>query len=462
MRTAVLSTPRVVRWVAFVVAVAAVLAAGRVWSQEDQSPGARAARIDRLIRDLGDDKFEVRERADAELRSIGQPAIEKLKAATSDPAVERKQRAAKILESVRMAGLNLRHVYTEQRAELNGAVSVANSGDRKFLYVPSWRTHTLNVFRCNSESGGLEMIQSLADPERMQGAICLRLSPDGKLAVSSHIFSKTVILMTRDPESGRLAVVDVIRNDPTGGITLEWPTDAAFSPDSRFIYVIDDRGAAVVVLRVTDDRKLQFVESFTAIDRCLAGARGIAMHPRGEAIFVVSTSGHLSALTRDATTGKLTVRQIVKDEQDGVHGFAGVYGVCASPDGRFVYTCSGKEGADQAITAFRWDEKKLSLLQEFIAEQSDLKDYNIANEIVVTPDGTNLFASGTGSGSLACFDRDAESGKLTFRASLRSDATGAGSDQGPTGVACSPDSKFLYLTLENGNAVTVFERTPKK
>jgi 6-phosphogluconolactonase (cycloisomerase 2 family) len=449
--------PRGVMRAVLVVGLAAGLAIGPGWSQEKETPATLAARIDRLIRELDDDQFNVRERADAELRAIGQPAIEKLKAATGDPSSERKQRAARILESVRLAGLNLRHVYTETRPELNGAISAAVSGDGKFLYVPSYRTHTLNVFRCDSHKGSLELIQSIADRERMQGAICLRLSPSGKLAVSSSIFSKTVVLTTRDPASGRLEVADVMRNDPGAGITLQWPTDAAFSPDSRFIYVIDDRDAAVVVLRVTDEPKLQFVESFTAVERCLAGARGIAMHPRGEAIFVVSTTGHLTALARDAASGKLATAQVVKDEQDGVRGLAGVYGVCSSPDGRFVYTCAGKEGGDQSIAAYGWDGKRLSVLQEFIAEESDLKGYRIANEIVVTPDGTRLFASGTGSGSLACFDRDPATGRLTFRACLRSDATGAGLEKGAVGLACSPSGNFLYVTLEDGNAVTVFD-----
>jgi hypothetical protein len=60
----------------------AAAAASVVWlagvepapTQEAESPAALAARIDRLIRELDDDKFEVRERADAELRAIGEPS----------------------------------------------------------------------------------------------------------------------------------------------------------------------------------------------------------------------------------------------------------------------------------------------------------------------------------------------------------------------------------------------------
>ena len=443
--------------VVLVLPIAAELARSQP-PEQAASPEALVARIDELILQLDADRFQVREEAQDELTTIGQPALAKLTAALKDSAVERRRRAAEILERIRLRELNLRHVFTLHRSDLYGAVSAAVSADGKFLYVPAYRTSTVHVFRRDLETGSLEWVQTLMDRDQMQGAVCLRLSPNDKLAISSHLFTKTVVLMTRDAERGTLTVADVVRNDPAAGVTLEWPTDAAFSPDSRFVYVIDDKDAAVVVFEVTDERKLKFVESFTGQDRCLAGARGIAMHPQGTAIFVVSTSGHLSNLPRDAKTGRLSLCQIVKDEQDGAHGLAGVYGVACSPDGRFVYTCAGKEGGDNAITAFQLEGERLQLLQEFLNDKSDLRGYNVANEIVVTPDGRNVYASGTASGSLACFDRDPATGKLAYQATLKNEGTGASVEKGATGLGCSPDGKFLYVTIDDGRAVTVFAR----
>src|SRR5437762_2287737 len=49
----------------------------RAKSQEAKSPAELAERIDRLIKQLDDDKFEVREKAEQELLKIGEPAAEK-------------------------------------------------------------------------------------------------------------------------------------------------------------------------------------------------------------------------------------------------------------------------------------------------------------------------------------------------------------------------------------------------
>jgi hypothetical protein len=65
------------------------------WSQQSDSSAALAARIDRLIQQLDDDKFEVREKAEAELAAIGEPALAKLTVAAKDASAERSQRAAK-------------------------------------------------------------------------------------------------------------------------------------------------------------------------------------------------------------------------------------------------------------------------------------------------------------------------------------------------------------------------------
>jgi hypothetical protein len=60
--------------------------AGPTWSQQPQSSADLGARIDRLIQQLDDDKFEAREKAEAELASIGEAALARLNAVLKDPA----------------------------------------------------------------------------------------------------------------------------------------------------------------------------------------------------------------------------------------------------------------------------------------------------------------------------------------------------------------------------------------
>lgn len=57
-------------------------------------------RIDRLIRDLGSDDFETREKATAELKKIGKPAVPALRKAAESDDAEVKLRAKKLLEDI--------------------------------------------------------------------------------------------------------------------------------------------------------------------------------------------------------------------------------------------------------------------------------------------------------------------------------------------------------------------------
>src|SRR5205823_12512554 len=101
---------------------------------------------------------------------------------------------------------------------------------------------------------------------------------------------------------------------------------------------------------------------------------------------------------------------------------------------------------------------KLSLVQEFISEKSELRAFTGGNQLVLSPDESRLYASGTTSCSLACFRRNAASGKLEFLATLQNESTGVGATLGANGIACSPDGRIVYVALEEAGAISVFER----
>src|SRR5207249_5151620 len=86
-------------------------------------------RIDRLIQQLDDDKFEVREKAEKELAAIGESARAKLTTASQAGPFERRERAAKLLNEIRRAGAGLRHIATITHEGLAGAVTLVISPD---------------------------------------------------------------------------------------------------------------------------------------------------------------------------------------------------------------------------------------------------------------------------------------------------------------------------------------------
>jgi 6-phosphogluconolactonase (cycloisomerase 2 family) len=417
------------------------------------------ARIDRLIVQLDDDKFQTRENAQKELLEIGGAAAEKLAIAAKDISLERSQRAAKLLREIRRSDLGLRHVMTLEAAELGGAVNLVLSPDGKFLYAPGWRAKSISIFRRDEVTGGLARHGTLFDRDRLAGVVHVRLSPDGKLAVATSFSSKSVCLFSRNAENGSLTLLST--RTPDAAAPMEWPTDSVFSTDSRFVYTVDDSSSAVFVFQVVDGKRLDFVERFEGRDGCLVGTRGIAVHPNGKTVLATATRARtLCVLDRDPATGRLAVRQVLTNGRDGVKGLAGAVGIECSPDGKFVYTTSGRFNGDQAVGAWKVaPDGSLTVLQEFLNDAGDLRDFTGGNDLRLSPDGRQLYASGTTSCGLACFGRDPATGKLEYLTTLRNEATGLGSQLGANGLACSSDNRFVYLALEDAGAISVFERT---
>jgi 6-phosphogluconolactonase (cycloisomerase 2 family) len=429
--------------------------------QQGESPEELAARIDRLIVQLDDDNFTVRENASAELAEIGLPAFDKLTATSKDAAVERRQRAAKILAAIKRAEVGLRLASQIRHASLRGAVTLALSPDGRFIYVPGFNANAVNVFKRDAATGGLEHVQSLFDREQLDGVVRLRLSPDGKFAVAPSFRAKSVALFSRDAETGKLTLESTRPHEEEGELKFAKPVEAIFSTDGKFVYAADDPLGIVVVFKVSEGKRLDFVESFAGERGCFAGARGITAHPDGKTLYVGSRQpGTLSVLDRNVDTGKLAIRQLIRDEEGDVHALAGATSAQVSPDGKFVFSLSGRFEGDNAIGVYQVGaDGKLALLQEFNADKGDIKDFRGPSDLIISPDGGYVFVSGNTSCSLACFTRDKTTGKLTYVTTLQSVGTGKDADLGANGLKITADGKFLYLAIENASAISVFERT---
>ncbi len=360
------------------------------------------------------------------------------------------------------------HVATIKRDDLRGVNSAAVSKDGKFLYSSSWQVGSVNVFRRDEETGELSHVQTMASERDLRGVTSIGLSPDGRHAVATAFQSRTTVLFRVDPESGRLGIADVSRNDEYGVRGLTWAIAAGFSPDSRFVYALDpkasgaskDPSGAVTVFRVTENSKLRWIESNRGVGGCFGGVRGISFHPELNVVFITcSSAGTLVAASRDEQSGKLKVVQVVKDEEEGVHGLAGAMTCACSPDGKFVYTSYGRFLGDNAVGAYHvMQNGAVNLIQEVFAGFSGMRNFLGGNVIQVTPDGRNVYAAATVSNSLACFQRNLDTGELTYIETI-ADGTKTGGRLGAAGVAISPDSNFVYVTVEDAGAISTYRRT---
>jgi 6-phosphogluconolactonase (cycloisomerase 2 family) len=356
----------------------------------------------------------------------------------------------------------LKLIESIARDDQDGVVSVAISRDGRFLYAASWKSATLTVHARDARSGKLEHKQSIHDEDALAGGTSFNLSPDGRWGIAAAFQTKTVVLFSRNADSGELTRSDVAL-DGNQDVQLQFPTVPVFSPDSKFICVLDDSGpgdggrGAVTTFRIADG-KLKLVACDEGKDGCYAGARGLAVHPSGKTLFVACrTAGTLVVADRDVDTGKTNVRQVVKDEDGDVHGLAGAMGVVVSHDGRFVYVCSGRFDGDDAVSVFQSGaDGRLILVQEFVNAKEDLRGFEGGNHLALSPDGLSLYAAGTRSGTVACFARSPLSGRLAYL-----DTVPDGGDGGPLGATSavvSPDNRFVYVPTEDKKSISVFQR----
>jgi 6-phosphogluconolactonase (cycloisomerase 2 family) len=359
-------------------------------------------------------------------------------------------------------GGRLKLVESVVRDDFDSVVKAVISPDGKFLYAASWKLAKVMTFARDPMTGTLTLKQTISDPENLACVTGFALSPDGHLAIATAFQSKTVVLYLRDPGSGLLGRLDIAR-EGEGGVRLGFPIEAAFAPDSNSVSVLDDAGVgedgqgAVVSFRI-EDGKLVIVGTDTGKAGCYAGGRGLAFHPDGKTLFVAcNRAGTLVVADRDPIAGWTRVRQVIKDEEGNVHGLAGAFGVVISRDGKHVYVNSGRFQGDDADSVFRLGTNgRLSFVQEIINGQGMLKGFEGGNHLVITPDGLNVYAVATRSGTIACFGRDPGSGKLTLIETIPDGAEGNG--LGADSASISPDGRFVYVPTEDKKAISVFRR----
>jgi len=270
------------------------------------------------------------------------------------------------------------------------------------------------------------------------------------------------------------------------GKALLGANDAAVSADGKNVYVTAwDAGSLVSYARSGPLGQLRQIGCVTAngtngIDGtkrsctdgdALAGASNVALSPDGRNIYVSAwTSNAIAIFTRDPETGKVTQTGCVKGISTctGARGLGGASDVVVSPDGRNVYLASSL--AD-AVVMFGRDPstgalKGLGCISDDGTDRQCVSGNALrgAQAVAISRDGKSVYVAAADSNAVLTFERNADTGLLTqtgcamYRAPSPGSCTRVRGLAGPSELALAPDDRTLFVTALESNGISVFAR----
>jgi 6-phosphogluconolactonase len=256
-----------------------------------------------------------------------------------------------------------------------------------------------------------------------------------------------------DAATGELSLLN---EQPTGGIA---PCHLSVDATGHCVLVANYGGGSVCCLPIDTEGKLQPAASL--IEHKGSSVNRIRQrHPYAHSI--VPDPGNRFALACDLGLDKVLVYRLEpatatlttnEPPSASVKPGLGPRHLAFDSSGKFAYLISEM---GSAITVFAYDAARGELreLQTVSALPPDFKGSSTCSEIALHPSGKFLYASNRGHDSLAIFNIDAQTGRLT---AAGYEPTGG---RTPRHFAIDPSGTWLLAENQDSNTVVVFHIDP--
>ena len=187
-----------------------------------------------------------------------------------------------------------------------------------------------------------------------QSTPTLGTGPEFLLTPVTSFLADALAVFSRDPASGGLTFVQVLKDTDPGVDGLWGANSVAISPDGGHVYVASRKDDALAVFdRDGTSGALTYRGAIRNIDPGvdgLNGARTVVVSPNGDYVYVVSQyDDALACFSRNQTSGGLSFVQVIKDTDPGVDGLNTANGLAISPSGGHLYV-AGYD--DDAVAVF--------------------------------------------------------------------------------------------------------------
>ena len=223
----------------------------------------------------------------------------------------------------------------------------------------------------------------------------------------------------------------------------------------------DLRGAAVLAYDETGIYQEQIIwdgqnSAFGGGVDGLGAAFSMAPSPDGEQVFVTGFYDNaLTVFDRDIASGELRYRTMYKDGVNGIDGLVRVEELAVSANGSQVFTTSG---TDNTLAVFdRKASGELTLRAVFEDEVDGVDGLRGASGVAISPDDSQVFVAGYYDNALVVFDRDAN-GDLSYRTTFKDDVDGIEGLNGAQIVMVSPEGSQVIVSSSFDDAITIFDR----
>jgi DNA-binding beta-propeller fold protein YncE len=364
-------------------------------------------------------------------------------------------------------------------------------------------------FGCVSEEVS-QLVQGCGTlvPSGLNDAYQVVVSPDGR-NVYSVALSGALVEYSRNLADGALTPIGCVTSGTgpcapshasVGVPAMAAPAAIAISPDGKSAYVVTQGSESAIVEFARDPESGLLAEtgciSEEAVAGCIDGAsalsspQGVTVSPDGTNVYVTSYSdAAVAEFGRDPETGALTQLPWPNDCIGGTwasrcgtviwgHELERPMGVIVSPRGGNAYVAAGGTEGGGAIVAF-WRDRETGALEplwgrracvsEVLPECTRGTQIDGPEELVVSPDGKNLYASSYADDAVVELRRG-RAGALTqlpapdscvMNAPAATACTAASFIGSPLGVAISPEGENLYVSSAGQAAEAAFERSPE-
>lgn len=350
-------------------------------------------------------------------------------------------------------------------AQLNAASSSDVSPDGRHVYTSSFDDNAVTIFNRNETTGQLTFIESLRNgingTSGLGGAYDVAVSPDGNHVFVAGSTDHSLSVFSRNSVDGSLTMLQQITDDVDGVDGLQGAYSIAISPDGNTVYVTgsEDNALAVFSRNVTSGM-LSFMEVHiddTGSIANLAFPIEVVVSPDGENVYVTSfDEAALTVFNRNTNTGALSFLEDEVNGEGGVNNMDGAYSVYVSPDGENVYATGSY---DNSVVVFNRNTSsgRISYVESHVDDMNGLDGLSGATTVAGKPDGSTIYVVGSNENAIATFNRNSSSGALTFQNKIEDGVAGVSDMLYPINIVISPDGDNMYTSSFNGNAVVSFE-----